>query len=269
MAIKQTSIRLDSKAFVQSGFYIMRHQNLYMIIDCLSANQQAPSAHKHNGRLSFELYAYDKTFIVDPGTYLYTANPYWRNRFRSSVFHNTLVVDKKEQNKFFFPFIFLDKAIVKVNKWIVKEDHDFLEAEHNGYKPVIHQRRIYFDKKEGYWMIKDILTGRGEHNFDLYFHFAPFEVIIDSKDPLTVKTRVSGANIVVIPLETEGLSLSLEEGWVSSCYGIKEKAKVLKYSKRDKIQTSFTTLLYPFNSSLPSLEKLRNSLAVNYLYQEK
>jgi len=260
MVSEQTLMKVSSKAFPQSGYYIMRHESLYMIVDCLSVNRQAPSAHKHNGRLGFELYAHDKTFLVDPGTYAYTADPYWRDRFRSTAFHNTVVVDRREQNRLIFPFILLDRAVVKVNKWIVKNDYDILDAEHEGYKPVIHRRKIYFNKKERYWLIKDILTGEGQHCFDLYFQFAPFEVIQDSEDHLAVKSRTRGSNIAVIPIENEGLNVSLEDGWYSPQYGIKVKAKVLKYSKKEDASTSFSTLLYPFMKQMPPIVEIKNRI---------
>jgi uncharacterized heparinase superfamily protein len=127
--------QLESKAFPHGGFYFMRHGNLYMILDCVSADPKAPSGHKHNSRLSFELFAYDRSFIVDPGTYVYTADKEMRNLFRSTRYHNTVVVDGEEQNRFDEDELFTMKpdAAVRVNRWLVTETYDFLDAEHNGY----------------------------------------------------------------------------------------------------------------------------------------
>jgi uncharacterized heparinase superfamily protein len=88
-----TMQQLRSKAFAKGGFYIMRHDDLYMIIDGIPADPKAPSGHKHNSRMSFELFAGDKSFIIDPGSYIYTADKKMRNLFRSTKFHNTVVVD--------------------------------------------------------------------------------------------------------------------------------------------------------------------------------
>jgi uncharacterized heparinase superfamily protein len=174
-----TMQQLKSKAFPQGGFYIMRHADLYMIIDCVPADPKAPSGHKHNSRLSFELFAGDKSFIIDPGAYVYTADKEMRNLFRSTKYHNTVVVDGEEQNRFDEDDLFkmhLD-ADVNVNRWVVAENYDLLDAEHNGYSRlnVVHRRLIYVNKEEKYWVIKDILTGEGgyKHKFELYFHFAP------------------------------------------------------------------------------------------------
>lgn len=114
---------------------MMRHKDLYMIIDCVPADPKAPSGHKHNSRLSFELFDFDKSFIIDPGAYIYTADKEMRNLFRSTNYHNTVVVDGEEQNRFDEDELFtmgLD-AIVTVNKWLVTENYDFLDTEHNGY----------------------------------------------------------------------------------------------------------------------------------------
>jgi uncharacterized heparinase superfamily protein len=117
--------QLRSKAFPQGGFYIMRHDDLYMVVDCVPADPTAPSGHKHNSRLSFELFAGDKSFIIDSGAYVYTADKEMRNLFRSTKFHNTVVVDGEEQNRFEDDELFamnLDAA-VKVNRWLVTENY--------------------------------------------------------------------------------------------------------------------------------------------------
>lgn len=271
-AIGEKSAALNSKAFVDGGVYIMRHNKFYMIIDCIPNARKAPS---HNSRLSFEIYAYDKTFLVDPGAYIYTAYPEWRNKFRSTAYHNTVVVDGKEQNRFFPKELFFmeSDADIKVNEWKITDEYDFLDAQHSGYerlrKPVTHQRQILFNKKDGYWIVKDILTGTGEHMFDLYFHFAPMKVdyvrtntnflarvkriktqLIDGDikidDSLVIVTRNNdGTNLFIIPLNAESLSVDILDSWVSYSYGTKEKASMVKYSNVAHCPTEFLTLLYP------------------------
>jgi hypothetical protein len=267
--------QLKSKAFPQGGFYILRHDDSYMIIDCVPADTKAPSGHKHNSRLSFELFAYDKSFIIDPGAYIYTADKEMRNLFRSTKYHNTVVVDGEEQNRFDEDKLFSIRcdATVKVNRWVVTDKYDFLDAEHNGYArlkdPVIHRRQIYFDKEDRYWIIKDTLTGKERNKFDLYFHFAPMNVgllamnknvlmrirrmknqLIDGEikidESFVIETKNNdGANLLVIPLNVNDLSIEILNGWISYGYGTKEKASIIKYSKVVNCPTEFLTLLYP------------------------
>ncbi|NAS88577.1 hypothetical protein C4E24_02390 [ANME-1 cluster archaeon AG-394-G21] len=240
--------RLESKAFPQGGFYIMRHADLYMVVDCVPADPKSPSGHKHNSRLSFELFAYDKSFIIDPGAYIYTADKEMRNLFRSTRYHNTVVVDGEEQNRFDKDNLFGMKldAAVKMNRWVVTENYDFLDAEHSGYSRlnVVHRRQIYFNKEEQYWVIRDMLTGEGgyKHKFDLYFHFAPMS--LKEKDELVIETgNKTGANIAIAPLETDGLRLAIENGWVSYSYGKKVEAPIVKYSKTAEVPTEFVTCI--------------------------
>ncbi|MFQ5904406.1 MAG: heparinase II/III family protein, partial [Candidatus Binatia bacterium] len=71
-AIPEASTPLSSKAFPQGGFYIMRHHDHYLICDVGDVGIRGRGGHGHNDTLSFELFAFDKTFIVDPGTYIYS-----------------------------------------------------------------------------------------------------------------------------------------------------------------------------------------------------
>ena len=250
---------LSSKAFLEGGFYIMRKDNLCMVIDCVPADPKAPSGHKHNSRMSFELFAYDKSFIIDPGAYIYTADKEMRNLFRSTRYHNTVVVDGEEQNRFDEDELFsmrLDAA-VKVNRWVVTGKYDLLDAEHSGYarlkNPVVHRRRIYFNKEKEYWVIKDMLTGEGRHKFDLYFHFAPIE--LKEKDELIIETdNKNRANIMIVPLETEGVKMEIEKGWVSYSYGKKVEAPIVKYSKTAEVPVDFVTVITA--GPIPSVEEI-------------
>ncbi|GAH17842.1 unnamed protein product, partial [marine sediment metagenome] len=172
--------------------------------------------------------------------------PEWRNRFRSTSFHNTVVIDYQEQNRFNNHNLFFleDDAECKVNLWKTTERYDFLDAEHCGYKrlenAVIHRRHFFFNKKESYWIIKDILTWTGWHTFDLYFHISNNVNYKVDKDSLVV-TIIAKDNVKlrIIPLLREDLGLFFEDGWISKGYGQKTKSAVLRYSKAVNIPAEF------------------------------
>ncbi|RJP32319.1 MAG: hypothetical protein C4536_06395 [Actinobacteria bacterium] len=252
--------RLSSRSFPRGGYYIMRRSDLYMIVDCVPDDPRAPSGHKHNSRLSFELYAGDKVFIVDPGAYVYTADAEMRNAFRSTRYHNTVVVDGREQNEFpAYPLFNMGRdARVVVNLWEAGEDRDILDAEHHGYarleKPVIHRRQILFLKRKGCWVVKDILEGEGAHRCDLYYHFAPMRVEPAGGSPLAVRTRTRGTDLAIIPLRPEGWALQIEEGWVSSRYGVRERAPVVRYRMEGEAPTTFRSVLHPFRGEIDIAE---------------
>lgn len=255
-----------SRAYPKSGFYVMRKDDLYMFICRGYQNEPKKTGHFHNDTLSFELYAKDKAFIIDPGTYVYTSYPRCRNKFRSTAYHNTVVIDGKEQNEFSEKGVFGLKsfdAIAKLNKWESNGEYDFFDAEHYGYhklsNPVTHRRQIYFNKKDGYWIIKDILTGEGIHTFDLYFHFEPMKLEQDKDDPLIIKTKCKGWNIALIPLNPDGLTIEIIDGWISYSYGTKVKAPVVRYSKIGIVPTTFLTVLYLYKEEIDFDKAKRNA----------
>jgi uncharacterized heparinase superfamily protein len=243
---------LRSKGFPQGGFYFMRNDRLYMAVRCAANGRRGIGNHSHNDPLSFDLFAYDKSFIVDPGTYVYTPEPEWRNRFRSTAYHNTLVVDGEEINT--IPedlFQLRSNASPTVNKWETTDQADFLDGQHNGYErlreAVTHRRQFYFDKVENYWIIRDLITGHGVHSLSWYFHFdAGIDLTI--KDDLTVETMCQyGANLVLRAISPRSTSLEIEDGWVSPGYGIKKKAQVARYACRTELPTSIVFILYPYS----------------------
>jgi hypothetical protein len=113
--------------------------------------------------------------------------------------------------------------------------------------PVCHRRQVYFDKKRSFYIVRDLLTGRGRHTFDLYFHFAPLPVDVwPDADSLAVRTLCpDGANLTLVPLKADGLSVRVFEDWVSPSYGRKLAAPVACFSKEESVPTEFITVLFP------------------------
>ena len=243
---------LESKAFHNGGFYVMRKDSLYLMADCgyIGKGKYSDIGHGHNDTLSFELFAYDKTFITDCGSYVYSADVHTRNEFRMTKSHNTVVVDDEEIAEIDGIWMIRDNTHPKVHAWKATDISDFWDAEHDGYKrlpsPVIHRRRIYFNKQDGYWIIKDILSGKGMHKFDWYFHF-DIGIEVELEDDKTVKTRCEeGANLLLIPLEIGDISVEILDGWVSKSYGVKRGAKVVRFTKNAETPVVWSVLIYPY-----------------------
>ncbi len=211
---------IKSKAFLDSGWYVMRDSKNYCIISCGQNGQNGNGGHCHNDKLSFELCIDGVDVIVDPGTYVYTPALEWRNKFRGTAFHNTVMIDGEEQNRFanYNLFSMGKDAQTKVVKFEIGKDTDIFVGEHYGYnrlkKPVAHQREMKFYKKKGLLEITDSFSGEGEHNLEWNFIFSQ-EVKQD------------------INIFSDKLKWDKKTAYYSSEYGIKFKtkrfnAKVLK-----------------------------------------
>ena len=163
-----------SMAFPQAGTYIMRHDDLYLCFNASGAGINGRGSHGHNDALSIEVSAGGRAFIVDPGTYVYSADLAKRHEFRSTAYHSTVQIDGLEQNTINVdtPFVIGNEAQPRVLEWETNDDFDKVVAEHYGYS-VTHRRTVTFKKRQRCWLVDDEFFGDGEHLYEARFHFAP------------------------------------------------------------------------------------------------
>lgn len=222
----------------------MRDRGDYMIISCGPNGQNGNGGHAHNDRLSFELCLSGEDIMVDPGTYVYTAYPEWRDRFRSTAYHNTVSVDGEEQNRFAHLFSMHDDAKCRCLDWESNGDCDLFVGEHYGYTrlkfPVVHRRRIRFDKRAKLWSIEDSFTGAGEHVFEWNFHLAEGVEVGQSNGGFLLQTDRAKLALSFVPASME---LRIEDGWYSKGYGSKERTKRLKGTIKANIPFECQVLL--------------------------
>lgn len=163
-----------SQAFPDAGIYIMRDRDLYLCLNASGAGINGRGSHGHNDALSIEVSAGGRPFIIDPGTYVYSADLQKRHEFRSTAYHSTVQIDGKEQNtiRVDTPFVIGNEAQPRVLEWKTNDEFDKVVAEHYGYA-VTHRRTVTFDKRERLWLIDDEFFGEGDHLYEARFHFAP------------------------------------------------------------------------------------------------
>ena len=228
---------IKNKAFLSAGWYIMRNNKDYCIVSCGPNGQNGNGGHCHNDKLSFELMIDGKDVIVDPGTYVYTPLPEWRNKFRSTSFHNTVVIDNQEQNRFNGFFSIKKDTDIKINQWQNSENYNNLNIEHDGYErlisPVVHHRQITYNKKERSWIIEDMLIGKEEHQIDLYLHFPPNTKITEkSENKFIIQTKNNNNINVTISSTKTNIESLMQKSWYSPEYGIKTPSIEINFLKK-------------------------------------
>ena len=226
-------VELRSAAFADGGFYVLRTRHAHVVIDCGEVGFGGRGGHGHNDILSFELFFNGFNVVTDCGAYLYTASREWRNRFRSTAFHNTVHADGEELNRFIAPDALwqLRYDATPVNAALQHGDRvDRFTGGHRGYArlapPISHTREITVDKERPRVLVHDRIGGEGRHELVWRFHLDPaVAVAIDGDD---VRLSHEGARVWVMPdAGAAALSLTLEDGWVSPGYGVKVPAKVI------------------------------------------
>jgi hypothetical protein len=250
------AIQIKTKAFPTAGIYIMRSERIYLLAVChpIGVNRHGP--HKHNDWLSFELCVDGQPVIIDPGTYCYTGNMKIRRLFRSTSYHNTVVVDGEEQipiNNSMFGLTD-PHGEVKVLRWETDAICDLLEAEHTGYTrlidPVIHRRSFLLNKKKDQLEITDTFLSMEKHTLEGYLHL-----------DVGLGCQVEGQKVIISKKQRPFFEITfsdcsstpqIQNEWISRSYNRCEDAKVIYWSWRADVGTDIGRLNWP-NFSAPKL----------------
>jgi hypothetical protein len=244
--IQAQEIEFLSKGFPDIGLFTMRKDNNYLIFNCTGKGMNPDinkfsGTHTHSDHLSFELVSKGKTFLVDPGSFVYTANADERFKFRSTFMHNTVCIDNVSQDNVKKEMLwdFERNAIPRALCWETNTIFDKIIACHNGYErltnPVTHFREITFFKTNATWEISDYFEGVGNHIYDWYFHFdIGIDFIIENNTITTICD--DGNNIRIFVNTLQSIKLSKINSFVSKAYGKKEPSYSLKIKYEGEIQ---------------------------------
>jgi len=251
-----------SKAFRSGGYYIMRsgndvHDAMYMCIDCGPFGLHSDPHHGHADALSFELFALGRPWFIDSGVFSTHTSWDWRQYFRGTRSHNTIIVDNEDQSLLLDSRRILSAATASNQRWITSKTLDYFEGSHDGYQrlssPVTHTRSIWFVRGE-YWLIVDKLTGSGNHTIESNFHF-PDDVAV-SIDKRNAILTADGRGLAIICDSTIELSATLIngeidpiQGWRSYNSGQKTAAPTLSYCSSTPLPVVICLAIVPLAKS--------------------
>ena len=155
---------LKSRAFPDAGYYLLQRghceptdtvrlvgrcdpeDRVSVLFDCGNLGFESIAAHGHADALQFTLRAFGCDVIVDPGTYDYFTYDDWRDYFRSTAAHNTIVIDGQDQSQMDGSFMWSHQAEARCLHWEPSEAGGLVSGEHDGYhrlvNPVTHRRTV-------------------------------------------------------------------------------------------------------------------------------
>ncbi len=155
---------------------------------------------------------------MDPGSYLYTADPDARNAFRSTAFHATLAIDGAEQNELSRDRLFAldDRTRAEAEAWEIQGDKAAFTGRHHGFEaldpPATHERRVALDGAAGTVTITDTVSSQA----------------VEMTDG-GATARFAAASLTV---EASGVTFAVEDGWLSPRYGVREPTSFLRARRR-------------------------------------
>jgi len=174
-------------------------------------------------------------------------------------------VDGMEQNRRHSRETNVTREPVKT-KWVSEGEYDYAEVTY-GELPgevwggerkggIVHRRRVLFIKPM-YWMVVDTLTpsDEEEHFYESTFHLDAAEAVVDSKTKAVRTQNSAGANLTILPLGDEGLSVRIisgqekpfVQGWLPRQHGLTgaEPRPVVYYARKAVGVTHFLYVFAP------------------------
>jgi hypothetical protein len=212
-------------------------------------------AHSHFDAGHLELQVEGEDVLIDTGRFIYSNSAWrdWRDYFYSSQAHNTVGVDDHRMGDVPGTSARIRCLRTWCHRFEPGPDVDLIEVSHNGYafmeEPVFHLRRVVWIKP-GLWLVDDVLTGVGNHRYNLSFNFPPRPLIADGGMPGAYVYHGKQIRVRILPLLPADIQVRMLEGslrpkggWVSYGYAVKVPAPQLIYAKVGSTPTRFLTAI--------------------------
>ena len=274
-----------SKSFSDSGYFVMRdgweEKSSYVIADCGSHSGLVPGAglaHSHADSLSFEFAARGTTWLLDPGTFTYTADPKLRDWFRSSAAHNTVVVDGESQSISAGPFKWERVANATAHQFVDDEAFCYFEGSQDGYErlpdPVTHTRSLLFVKSDGgsslspYLLIRDSFDAASHHRYSARFQLAAGCSASKCRNTV-IATAGRGEKMSISAWNSRdgspGPAALITDSWISPAYGERRKAPAAEFQFDGEGPCNVVSLILPEskNSGLASVSHSKGVYSIS------
>ena len=239
-----------NRFFPESGHFIFRRaegiagsglRETYLHFDAAPLGFLSIAAHAHADALSFILHVDGFPVVVDPGTFTYHTQKDLRAYFVSTIAHNTVCVNGKNQANQAGPTMWLNHYKAKVVSCDEKSGE--VVATHNGYASdgVSHLRKIQFNRDKNEFMIVDTLRCEKVATVEIPFHLHPETTV--RLDGRMVALDVPGARRVMIELDEKLTYTVRDDGWYSEHFGEKVPMQYLYAKTECKGDAVFVTKL--------------------------
>jgi hypothetical protein len=247
-ALEHSTTEPTSRIFPDGGYVVLQSERAHVLWDCGPLGYLSTAAHGHADALSFTLAVDGHSILVDPGTYAYQEGGVWRDYFRSTRAHNTIVVNHRDQSEMHGDFLWGRRARTQIARQFLGEDPAWVMGKHDGYQDIglLHWRALFL-WKPGALVVFDLLDGEGEVAIDQLWHLS--KEVDPVIKPHHIEFRSPATRICAITSDEPQLARKVLigeqdpiQGWISPCYGVKKPAPVLTYSGivQLPIQLTFT-----------------------------
>ena len=209
--------------------------------------------HGHADALSLVLNLDGKPLLIDPGACNYVGPGSDREDFRVTQAHNTVTVDGLSQTNPKTAFSWFPWPNVTVEAMAFTPEFAFIAAAHDGYtrlEPPVTHRRTVFAPHQGFWFVLDELVSDGPHDYALHWHLAPGADARQEADGWGI--GLEGGKLQILTA-ADGWISTVEPGWFSPAYGVKQAAPVISFAKQGAVgRATIATVLWAGSVGAPA-----------------
>ncbi len=226
----------DSTVYPDGGYVIFGDQAMRGIFDAGSLGYPSIAAHGHADSLSLCLAFEGDWWIVDPGTYCYHTEPEWRDYFRGTGAHNTVILNDTDQSLIGGAFLWLKHSRTHFDHVSSGDPGEVVFAGRvTGYasRGTTHRRVVRFHKQQSRLRIEDFVESNTNDSFEVRFHFHPDVEITRITESVYQATHAKHSRRLRLDVARE-LSwrvvmgqTSPHLGWYSETLGVKVPCAVL------------------------------------------
>jgi hypothetical protein len=247
----------EGRAFPEGGYYVMRdgwsEDSAFALVDC-GPHGASSCGHAHADALAVEFASGEASWLVDAGTFTYTADPSARDLFRGTAAHNTVTVDGESQSLPDGPFSWKHVASATARDFMAAESFNYFEGSHDGYErltdPVTHARAVLLMKRDArlslptYLIVRDRMVARHCHDYAIRYHL-PARSRAAVKDDRVEASHGSGAKLSISVFGETGPKSRVTRGAVSRVYGKSEPAPVAVFEATGERDQEFMSFILP------------------------
>lgn len=228
----------EGRLLSSSGLVVLRDERCQLIFDC-GPHGGLGGGHAHADALAVVMSVNDRPALVDRGTYTYTGHPGWRDHFRGTAAHNTVMVDGRSQVEPAGPFRWQAAGRAELLEHVVDPAFELArgsyEQEYRRGQVVRHERAVLL-VKGCYGLVLDRVLGSGAYEVALHWHYPPGVGADDRSGALVLWPE--GEEVVVEGGPQPGI------GWHSPEYGRLEPAPTKRVSRVTALPETFVTVLW-------------------------
>jgi len=239
------------RIYRSGGYAVLGAGPVHLVFDAGLLGYPSIAAHGHADALSFCLAVDGDWWLVDPGTYAYHSEHGWRDYFRGTVAHNTLVVDGANQSAIGGPFLWLQHARGRlIDVGTDPAGVQWAAGTHDGYVRLgaTHTRRIELSAQGDKITISDEVGGNSDHEMAIHFHFAPDIELSPGPQPVSWQIFKPGSEHRALLQVDEAWcweavrgSESPKLGWYSPSLGVKVPVFTLRGTRRTRLPVQTVT----------------------------